>query len=81
MEKVNFKYLVDPNSIIVINQKGHLRKLYCPFRVLCIESINNIHYNNWCYVDRVEKDPVALMLYIIGSQRYPYRYFHIYIMF
>jgi hypothetical protein len=33
MERVEFKSLVDPNSIMVINQKGYLRKLYCPLNL------------------------------------------------
>lgn len=81
MVRVEFKSLVDPNSIIVINRKGLLRKLYCPFRILCIETVGNIQKNTWCYVDRVEQDPVAIILYNIGGYRVPYHHFHIYINF
>lgn len=81
MERVEFKSLVDPNSIIVINQKGHLRKLYCPFRVLCIEPVGKIQKNTWCYVNRVEQDSDSIIVYNIGDYRIAFRHFHIYIQF
>lgn len=81
MEKVKFNSMVDPYSIMVINQKGYLRKLYTPFRVLCVDPINSIPRNTWCYVDKVAADPKELILYGINGIQIPYRYFHIYIMF
>lgn len=81
MEKVDFNSLIDHNSILVINQKGSLRKLYCPFRVLCVESISNIQKGTWYYIDRVKEDPRTKIHYCIGDIEYPYRNFHIYIMF
>lgn len=81
MEKVDFKSLIDPFSIMVINQQGYLRKLYCPFRVLCIESYDSIPWNTWCFVDRVGADPKELILYKINGREIPYRHFQIYIAF
>ena len=81
MEKVNFKIMIDPFSIMVINQKGYLRKLYCPFRVLCIESLDSIPRNTWCFVDKVAADSKEIILYGINGKQFPYRYFQIYISF
>ena len=81
MKKVNFDSYVDNRSIIVINQQGHLRKLYCPFRVLCIDSINTISVNTWCYVERVEMSSDTHIIYQIGDVLYPFHHFHIYIKF
>lgn len=81
MQKVSFKSLVDPYSILVINQQGYLRKLYCPFRVLCIESIDSIPRNTYCYVEMVAEDTKELILYHINGKRIPFRHFHIYIAF
>ncbi len=81
MEKVDFKSMIDHRSILVINQKGYLRKLYCPFRVLCVESIDNIRHNTWCYVERVVADDSELILYGINGKNIPYRHFQIYISF
>ena len=81
MKKVNFDSYVDNRSIIVINQQGHLRKLYCPFRVLCVDSINTISVDTWCYVDSVELSSDAPIIYQIGGVLYPFHHFHIYIKF
>lgn len=81
MEKVKFKSLIDPFSIMVINQNGYLRKLYCPFRVLCIKSINSIPQDTWCYVEKVMPDVYEIILYEIYGKQIPYRHFQIYITF
>lgn len=81
MEQVKFKYLVDPFSIMVINQRGYLRKLYCPFRVLSVESIEGIPMGTWCFVDRVAQDNNELIIYDINGKRLSYRHFQIYITF
>ena len=81
MKKAAFKSWVDHNSIMVINQKGHLRKLYCPFRVLCQDSIEDIIKSTWCYVDQVEMGDKSVILYSINGKKYPFNCFHIYIMF
>lgn len=67
--------------MMVINQNGHIRKLYCPFRVLCIKSIAGIPRNTWCYVEKVNTDPKELILYGINGKQVPYNHFQIYIMF
>lgn len=81
MEKVNFKYVVDPQSIMVINQSGSLRRLYCPFRVLCVIPVKGIGRNTWCYVEKVESNLRTILDYHINGKRYPYRNFQIYILF
>ena len=81
MEKVDFKSLIDPFSIVVINTHGYLRKLYCPFRVLCAESFNGIPTNTWCFVDKVIADDKELILYHINGKQISYRHFQIYINF
>jgi hypothetical protein len=81
MEKAELSYLIDPHSIMVVNTKGVLKKLYCPFRVKCIEPVQDIRENTWCYVDYVEQSANEKLLYWIGSKKYSYRHFHIYISF
>ncbi len=81
MEKVILNALVDPYSIMAINKQGQIRKLYCPFRVLCIVSTDSIKQNSWCYVDQVAEDVTHLFVYFISKAQYPYSYFHIYINF
>lgn len=81
MEKVNIKAVLDPKSILVINRKGRLRKLYCPFRVISIKTIGNIPMNSSCYVEMVIADKQELILYQIGDRLLGYSNFQIVISF
>lgn len=81
MEKLILNSVIDPYSIMAINKSGKLRKLYCPFRVLCMEAIGPIAQNSWCYVETVVPDTKHLFVYSINSIKYPYSHFHIYISF
>ena len=41
------------NNLLVVNQNGHLRELFCPFKVLCTKATLSIPSGTWVYVDRV----------------------------
>ena len=71
----------DSNSIAVISSKSKLRRLYCPFLVKCINTINDIQENSSVYVEQVFKDPNNLLSYMIGGNLYPYSNFRISINF
>lgn len=71
----------DSFSIAVISSKSKLRRLYCPFLVKCINTIDEIHENSSVYVDQVFKDPNNLLSYMIGGNLYPYSNFRILINF
>jgi hypothetical protein len=71
----------DSFSIAVINQSGKMRRLYTPFMVKCITTIDDIHENSSVYVDQVFKDPDNLLSYMIGGNLYPYSNFRISIKF
>ncbi len=78
MKKYNrIVYYYDSFSIAVINQSGKLRRLYTPFIVKCINSIDDIQENSCVYVDEVFKDPDDLLLYKIGGNIYSYDHFTI----
>ena len=81
MEKVTIKAVLDPKSILVINRKGQLRKLYCPFRVISIKAVSNIPANSSCYVEMVVADKQELILYQIGDRLFAYSNFQIVISF
>ena len=81
MKKVNIDSFVDDQSLIVINQNGHLRKIYCPFKVLCVEAVNNIPHQSWCYVESIQTKADTEIMYCILGRAYSYRNFHIYINF
>jgi hypothetical protein len=71
----------DSFSIAVINPSGKMRRLYTPFIVKCIDSIDEIQENSSVYVDQVFKDPDDLLTYLIGGNLYPYSNFRISINF
>lgn len=71
----------DSFSIAVINPSGKMRKLYCPFLVKCIATIDEIEENSSVYVDQVFEDPDDLLNYMIGGNLYAYSNFRISIKF
>ena len=71
----------DSFSIVVINPSGKMRRLYCPFLVKCIASIDDIEENSSVYVEQVFKDPDDLISYMIGDNLYQYSNFRITINF
>ena len=71
----------DSFSIAVINPSGKMRRLYCPFLVKCIASIDDIEEYSSVYVDQVFKDPDNLLKYLIGGNLYAYSNFRISINF
>lgn len=78
MKKYNrIVYYYDSFSIAVINPGGKLRRLYTPFMVKCVKSIDDIQVNSFVYVDEVFKDPDDLLLYKIGGNIYSYTNFEI----
>ena len=78
MKKYNrIVYYYDSFSIAVINQSGKLRRLYTPFMVKCVKSIDDIQVNSFVYVDEVFKDPDDLLLYKIGGNIYGFTNFEI----
>jgi hypothetical protein len=71
----------DSFSIAVISSKSKLRRLYCPFLVKCINTIDEIQENSSVYVDQVFKDPDDMLTYLIGGNLYTYSNFRISINF
>ena len=71
----------DSFSVAVINTKGQIRRVYCPFIVKCMKTVDDIQENSMVYVDQVFKDPDDLLTYFIGGNLYPYSSFRIMINF
>ncbi len=81
MKYSEFHSILDPFQILVINQKGKLRKLKCPFRVMCVSSDQNVHANKFYYVDQVSDMGDNKICYLIGGQLYTHSLFRIFISF
>ena len=71
----------DPHSILVIDTKGRLRKLFCPFRVLCIQAVGTIPAGSWVMVEEIQMARNNGLLFIICEKPYSYKHFHIIIHF
>lgn len=71
----------DSYTILVINDKGRIRRLYTPFRVMCLVLQYQFSVFSTLYVDEVFEDPDDLLLYKINGNLYPYYHFSIKINF
>lgn len=83
MEKGKLRvYYHDPWSILVINPKGHIRKLYAPFKVLCIEPASTwIKKGSWAFVDEVKTTREDELIFVVGGLQLSHRHFRIQISF
>ena len=68
-------------SILVINSKGYIRELYCPFRVQCILAIDKIVVGTWVWVDKVTYSVNVVLLYHIHGNLYSFNHFAIHVNF
>jgi hypothetical protein len=75
-----FVFYHDHNSILVVNPRGHIRRLFTPFRVYQSSAIAEPP-KRWVYVDEVQIDQTDKLLYMIGGTLYPYNLFEIKINF
>jgi hypothetical protein len=64
-----FKYC-KVDSILVIKMNGQLERLQCPFEVLVIQDVGELHKGLRCLVNSVKLDINLIDVYIIGSKAY-----------
>jgi len=75
-----------PNSefaLLVVNSYGHLRVLYCPIRVCCIEPVGTFQVGTMVWVERIitAQHPRGKFLYQIYGKVYLFECFAIQINF
>ena len=63
------------NTLLLVNPKGQIRKLYTPFRVLCLSAVGRITVNTWVYVDEVLSNHKDELLYVIFGEALLYKHF------
>ena len=68
-------YYYDSFSILVVNVESKIRRLYTPFEVLCIDSIDELKFGYTYIVDEVFPDEDDILLYKIGGNLYSYSNF------
>lgn len=75
-------YYHDQWSILVINPKGCMRKLYTPFKVICIEPAASwLKKGTWVFVDEVKTTRKDELVFVVGGLQFSYRHFRIQISF
>jgi hypothetical protein len=70
-------------AIMLVNPRGHLRVLFCPFRAICIEPVGIFKPGTMVWVERVTYSPThkAKILYQIYGSLYVFECFVIQIHF
>jgi hypothetical protein len=63
-------YYFDPRSIVLVNHNGKIRRLYAPFKVLCIHPIGHLKVGTWVYVDEIEQAANDELIYLIQGKNY-----------
>jgi hypothetical protein len=72
----NKKYIEDifkyckTDSILVINNHGHLQRLNCPFEVLVIQDVGELYKGLICLVNAVKIDISLVDVYTIRNKAY-----------
>jgi hypothetical protein len=64
-----FKYC-KIDSILVINNHGHLQRLKCPFEVVVIQDVGELYKGLICLFSAVKIDLTLIDVYIIGNKAY-----------
>ena len=68
---------VNYDSILVIDNKGLLRRIYCPFKVICLMDFPNIKQGEKVNVDAVKLTVEVREVYIIKGIAYYIIFFKI----
>jgi len=68
---------VDETSLLVIDKKGHLRRIYCPFKVVCLVEFPDITKGEKVAVMAVKLTMSVKEVYIIKGRAYFIIYFRI----
>ena len=58
------------DSILVINNQGHLQRLDCPFEVVVIQDVGELYKGLICLVNAVKLDLSLIDVYIIRNKAY-----------
>ena len=69
--------IVSTNSILVVNYKGKVRRLYCPFMVICKVDVPPLQKGNQYAVDAVKMTLKLEEVFIIEGRAYFFWYFTI----
>jgi hypothetical protein len=69
--------IVSTNSILVVNYKGKVKRLYCPFIVICKVNVPPLQKGSQYSVDAVKMTLKLEEVFIIEGRAYYFWYFEI----
>jgi hypothetical protein len=69
--------IVSTTSILVVNQHGKVKRLYCPFMVICKVDVPLLQKGNEYAVDAVKMTLKLEEVFIIEGRAYFFWYFEI----
>ena len=68
---------ISTEDMLVIDKKGHLRRIYCPFKAVCLVTFPDIKQGEKVAVDAVKLTVEIKEVYIIKGTAYFIIYFSI----
>jgi hypothetical protein len=68
-------YYHDSYSMLIMNKQSEVKRLYTPFRILCIQSIDDIKMGCTLFVDEIFDDEDDILVYKIMGNLYAYNHF------
>lgn len=79
-QEIHIQYC-SSDRVLLVNNKGKIRVLYTPFRVLCIDKIQDIPLNSWVYVEEVLSNHQDQLQFVIFGCPYLHKHFQLPITF
>ncbi len=76
-DKLEPRIIIDPFSLLVVNSKGELKRIYCPFLARCMIPIKNLLLNEAYAIDMVKTEMSEEIIFIIQGKPYLHSYFNI----
>ena len=71
----------DPKSLLVVNSLGVMRRLYTPFKVICVIPVVGISSGTHVYVDEVQGSITGDLYFIIFKQPHLHHHFQLIVKF
>ena len=69
--------IVSPSSILVVNQYGKVKRLHCPFQVICKVDVPPLREGGEYAVEAIKMTIELKDVFIIGGRAYFIWYFYI----
>ncbi len=76
-DKLEPRLIIDPFSLLVVNSKGELKRIHCPFLARCMIPIKNLLINEAYVIDMVKTDLSEEIVFIIQGRPFLHSFFSI----